>query len=90
MRITPDYEDFLAQFVARYPAFFWQFNFFGLVGGAALGLTVVEATLFSGRAWPAWVRLLLYVLPAAGWAQLIQRRSRRRSAERGVGAVQAS
>ena len=87
MRITPEYEDFLAQFVARYPAFFWQFNFAGLVGGVALGLTVAEALLFGGRAWPAWARLLVYVLPAAGWAQLIQRRYRRRAVERGLGAA---
>jgi uncharacterized membrane protein YesL len=81
-RITPEYEDFLAEFVRRYPAAFWQLNFMGLVGGAALGVTVVEAVLFPQAPWPGWVRLLVFVLPAAVWAQLVQRRYRQRAARR--------
>ena len=50
MPITPEYEDFLAQVVVRYPGFFWQFNFFDLIGGAALGIPRVEALLLGGRA----------------------------------------
>ena len=79
MRITPQYENFLARFVRAYPAFFWQFNFWGIVGGIAFGLDVISLVLPSSPVEAPWLRLLLYLVVASVGAQLIQHRYKRRA-----------
>ena len=73
--ITPEYEALLREFASRFPRFFWQINFWGGAGAAAVGLAVVEA-LLPGTEVRAAIRLGLYLLVGAVSAQLIQRRYR--------------
>ena len=79
MPLPPGYEDFLAEFARRYPALFWQINLWGLVGSVAVGLEIADWILGGFLALPAWGRLLIYFLPAALGASLVQRRYRQRA-----------
>jgi hypothetical protein len=81
LQLPPGYEDLLAEFAHRYPAWFWQLNFWGIVGGLAVGLDIADWILGGFVVLPAWGRLLIYLLPAAGWASLVQRRYRQRNTQ---------
>ena len=73
------YEDFLGEFVERYPAMFWQFNFMSAAGAIALGWLAVSALLRSAREVPPALVLagVLILSFASAWS--FQKKYRKRA-----------